>query len=35
MNISEDDLANAIYPVGFYKNKAKQIIELSKTVKKG
>ena len=32
MNISEDDLANAIYPVGFYKNKAKQIIELSKTI---
>lgn len=26
------DLANAIYPVGFYKNKAKQIIELSKTL---
>ena len=33
--VSEEDLANAIYPVGFYKNKAKQIIELSKTVKKG
>lgn len=32
MNISEGDLANAIYPVGFYKNKAKQIIELSKTI---
>ena len=32
MNISEDDLANAIYPVGFYKNKAKQIIELSKII---
>ena len=32
MNISEHDLANAIYPVGFYKNKAKQIIELSKTI---
>lgn len=32
MNISEDVLANAIYPVGFYKNKAKQIIELSKTI---
>ena len=32
MNISEEDLANAIYPVGFYKNKAKQIIELSKTI---
>jgi len=32
MNISEHDLANAIYPVGFYKNKAKQIIELSKII---
>lgn len=32
MNISEGDLASAIYPVGFYKNKAKQIIELSKTI---
>lgn len=32
MNISEDVLANAIYPVGFYKNKAKQIIELSKII---
>ena len=32
MNISEGDLANAIYPVGFYKNRAKQIIELSKTI---
>lgn len=32
MNISEDVLANAIYPVGFYKNKAKQIFELSKTI---
>lgn len=32
MNISEGDLANAIYPVGFYKNKAKQIIKLSKTI---
>lgn len=30
--VSEEDLANAIYPVGFYKNKAKQIIELSKTI---
>ena len=32
--VSEEDLANAIYPVGFYKNKAKQIIELSKTIVK-
>ena len=28
--VDEETLANAIYPVGFYKNKAKQIIELSK-----
>lgn len=28
--ISIDELEKAIYPVGFYKNKAKQIIELSK-----
>lgn len=28
--VNEDDLINAIYPVGFYKNKAKQILELSK-----
>lgn len=28
--LNVDDLANAIYPVGFYKNKAEQIIELSK-----
>ncbi len=32
MNISEGDLADAIYPFGFDKNKAKQIIELSKTI---
>ena len=32
--VSEEDLANAIYPVGFYKNKAKQIIELSQTIVK-
>jgi endonuclease-3 len=32
MNVSEDDLAQAIYPVGFYKNKASQIIELSKKI---
>ncbi len=30
MRVNEDDLAKAIYPVGFYKNKAGQIIELSK-----
>jgi len=29
-NIDEDTLAKAIYPVGFYANKAKQIIQLSK-----
>jgi endonuclease-3 len=30
MRVNEDVLAKAIYPVGFYKNKAEQIIELSK-----
>lgn len=29
IKVSEDTLANAIYPVGFYKNKAEQIIKLS------
>ena len=29
-NCNVEKLANAIYPVGFYKNKAEQIIELSK-----
>ena len=28
----EDELAKSIYPVGFYKNKAGQIIELSKLI---
>ncbi|MCM1338614.1 MAG: endonuclease III [Muribaculaceae bacterium] len=32
MSVDEEVLANAIYPVGFYKNKAGQIIELSKTI---
>jgi endonuclease-3 len=32
MNIDAEELANAIYPVGFYKNKAIQIIELSKRI---
>lgn len=32
MNVSEEDLAKAIYPVGFYKNKAGQIIELSRII---
>lgn len=31
-NVKLQDLENAIYPVGFYKNKAKQIIELSRTI---
>lgn len=30
--INVEKLANAIYPVGFYQNKAKQIIELSKEI---
>ncbi|MGN0014853.1 MAG: endonuclease III domain-containing protein, partial [Candidatus Gastranaerophilaceae bacterium] len=30
MNVDEEELAEAIYPVGFYNNKAKQIIALSK-----
>lgn len=32
MNVEEETLAQAIYPVGFYKNKAGQIIELSKLI---
>ena len=32
MGVSVEDLAKAIYPVGFYKNKAGQIIELSKLI---
>ncbi len=32
MRVSEDELSKAIYPVGFYKNKAGQIIELSKKI---
>mgnify|MGYP004500369019 FL=1 len=31
-NVSQEKLAKAIYPVGFYENKANQIIELSKTI---
>lgn len=31
-NVDIDDLKRAIYPVGFYSNKAKQIIELSKII---
>lgn len=30
--VSEKELAQAIYPVGFYENKAKQIIELSRQI---
>ena len=32
MKVKEEDLAKAIYPVGFYKNKAGQIIELSRKI---
>ena len=32
MKVDVEDLAKAIYPVGFYQNKAKQIIELSKVI---
>ena len=32
MKVNEEDLAHAIYPVGFYKNKAGQIIELSRLI---
>ena len=31
-NVSVEDLSKEIYPVGFYDNKARQIIELSKTI---
>jgi endonuclease-3 len=34
IKISKEDLAQAIYPVGFYKNKASQIIELSNKIVK-
>ena len=32
MRVNVKDLSNAIYPVGFYANKAKQIIDLSKQI---
>lgn len=32
MKVKVEELAKAIYPVGFYENKAKQIIELSKKI---
>lgn len=31
-NVALEDLTKAIYPVGFYENKAKQIIELSRQI---
>ena len=34
MKVKVEDLEKAIYPVGFYKNKAGQIIELSKILDK-
>lgn len=32
LNLSEDEIAKAIYPVGFYRNKAKTIKEISKVL---
>lgn len=32
LNIDVDTLAKAIYPVGFYKNKAQQILDISKEI---
>lgn len=32
MMVKEDVLSKAVYPVGFYKNKARQIIELSRII---
>lgn len=32
MKVDVEELANAIYPVGFYKNKAQQIIDLSSEI---
>jgi endonuclease-3 len=32
LKVKLEDLEKAIYPVGFYKNKAKQILEISKTL---
>lgn len=32
LNINVEDLAKAIYPVGFYKNKAQQILDISKEI---
>lgn len=30
LNVSQDELEKAIYPVGFYKNKARQILDIAK-----
>ena len=32
MRVNLEDLSKAIYPVGFYENKARQIIELSRQI---
>lgn len=32
LKVSQEDLEKAIYPVGFYKNKAGQILEIAKTL---
>jgi len=32
LTVTQEQLEKAIYPVGFYKNKAKQILEISKTL---
>ncbi len=32
VKLSEEEIAKAIYPAGFYKNKAKNILEISKTL---
>lgn len=34
LKVSQEDLEKAIYPVGFYKNKAGQILEIAKTIVK-
>lgn len=34
LKVSQEDLEKAIYPVGFYKNKAKQILEIAKILVK-
>ena len=32
LHVSEEELVQAIYPVGFYKNKARQILDIAKTL---